>query len=139
MNIYFQGANQRAFGTFPLKGDEARQAIQTAAEAGYRAFDTAQMYGNEAETGEALKATGIPRDDLCITTKVHPDNFDIMDFTLSSVDMARIDKLTHTNHRIVTKNLVPRLGLLAWPHHLSATAFVKIHGMPPSSSYRGPV
>ena len=75
MNIYFQGANQRAFGTFPLKGDEARQAIQTAAEAGYRAFDTAQMYGNEAETGEALKATGIPRDDLCITTKVHPDNF----------------------------------------------------------------
>lgn len=49
--------------------------IQTAAEVGYRAFDTAQMYGNEAETGDALKASGIPREDLCITTKVPPDNF----------------------------------------------------------------
>ena len=75
MNVYFQKTNQRAFGTFPLTGDEARQAIQTAAEVGYRAFDTAQMYGNEAEIGEALKATGIARDELCITTKVHPDNF----------------------------------------------------------------
>ncbi len=75
MNVYFQKTNQRAFGTFPLKEDEARRAIQTAAEVGYRAFDTAQMYGNEAETGEALKATGIARGDLCITTKVHPDNF----------------------------------------------------------------
>ncbi len=75
MNIYYRNANQRAFGTFPLTGDGARQAIQIAAEVGYRAFDTAQMYGNEAETGEALKATGLPRDELCITTKVHPDNF----------------------------------------------------------------
>ncbi|MCR9060786.1 MAG: aldo/keto reductase, partial [Rhodobacteraceae bacterium] len=34
-------------------------------------------------------------------------NFDIMDFTLSSVDMARIDELTHRNYRIVTRDLVP--------------------------------
>ena len=75
MNIYYQKAHQRAFGTFPLTGDDARNAILTAAEVGYRAFDTAQMYQNEAETGEALKATGLPRNELCITTKVHPDNF----------------------------------------------------------------
>ena len=75
MNIYFQKTHQRSFGTFPLTGDVARQAIETAAAVGYRAFDTAQMYGNEAETGEALKGTGISRDELCITTKVHPDNF----------------------------------------------------------------
>ena len=75
MNIYFQRTHQRAFGTFPLEGDVAKQAILAAAEVGYRAFDTAQMYGNERETGEALKATGVPREDLCITTKVHPDNF----------------------------------------------------------------
>ena len=75
MSIYFEKNHQRAFGTFPLTGDAARNAILAAAEIGYRAFDTAQMYGNEAETGEVLKATGIARDDLCITTKVHPDNF----------------------------------------------------------------
>jgi len=75
MNIYFQKTNQRAFGTFPLNGEAAHKAILTAAEIGYRAFDTAQMYGNEAETGAALAATGLPRDALCITTKVHPDNF----------------------------------------------------------------
>lgn len=87
MNVYFQNTNQRAFGTFPLKGDEAQHAIQKAAEVGYRAFDTAQMYGNEAETGEALKATGIARGDLCITTKVHPDNFDDSKF-LTSVEQS---------------------------------------------------
>ena len=75
MSIYFQKCFQRAFGTWPLRDDTARQAILAAAEAGYRAFDTAQMYGNEAETGDALTATGLPRDALCITTKVHPDNF----------------------------------------------------------------
>ena len=75
MNIYYQKTHQRAFGTFPLTGDVARNAILAAAEIGYRAFDTAQMYENEAETGEALKACGVARDELCITTKVHPDNF----------------------------------------------------------------
>lgn len=76
MNIYFEKTHQRAFGTFPLEGDVAVEAIQTAADVGYRAFDTAQMYGNEAETGEALKATGLSREELCITTKVDIANFD---------------------------------------------------------------
>ena len=75
MNIYFQKTHQRAFGTFPLRGDDVRSAILAAADVGYRAFDTAQMYENETETGEALEATRIPREELCITTKVHPDNF----------------------------------------------------------------
>ncbi len=75
MNIYFQKNHQRAFGTYPLTGEVAHNAILAAAEAGYRAFDTAQMYGNEAETGAALKAAGVAREDICITTKVHPDNF----------------------------------------------------------------
>ena len=70
MNICFQKTYQRAFGTYPLKGEVLAQAIAAAAEVGYRAFDTAQMYGNEADTGAALKATRLARDDLCITTKV---------------------------------------------------------------------
>ena len=75
MNICFRNTHQRGFGTFPLTGDEAHAAILAAAEVGYRAFDTAQMYRNEAETGEALQASGVPRDELCITTKVTPHNF----------------------------------------------------------------
>ena len=75
MNICYTPPFQRAFGTFPLRGDTLHQAVLSAAEAGYRAFDTAQMYGNEADVGAALKATGLPRESLCITTKVHPDNF----------------------------------------------------------------
>jgi 2,5-diketo-D-gluconate reductase B len=75
MNICFQKTYQRAFGTFPLNGDVLAAAIEAALAAGYRAFDTAQWYGNEAATGAALKAGGVARDDLCITTKVNPDNF----------------------------------------------------------------
>lgn len=76
MNIYFQDKHERSFGTFPLKGDTLHSAIEIAAEVGYRAYDTAQMYGNEADTGAALMATGIARDQLCITTKVDNANFD---------------------------------------------------------------
>lgn len=75
MNIMFQKNHQRAFGTFPLKGDVLRSAIEFAITAGYRAFDTAQMYGNEADTGAALAESGIARDELCITTKVGIENF----------------------------------------------------------------
>lgn len=85
MSIYFEKTHQRAFGTFPLKGQELHDAVIAAARVGYRAFDTAQMYGNEAETGAALKATGLPREDLCITTKVDIANFGEADF-LPSVE-----------------------------------------------------
>ena len=90
MNIYFQKTHQRSFGTFPLTGDVARKAILCAAEVSYRAFDTAQMYGNEAETGEALIATGCARDNLCITTKVHPDNYS-EDRFMASVEKSLTD------------------------------------------------
>ncbi|MCY4151628.1 MAG: aldo/keto reductase [Aestuariivita sp.] len=85
MNIYFQKNNQRAFGTFPLTEHQCREAVLTAIEVGYRAFDTAQMYGNEAETGAALKESGLPRDELCVTTKVDISNFDQSHF-LNSVE-----------------------------------------------------
>jgi len=75
VNIYFQGCHQRAFGTYPLVGKAAHDAVLAAAEAGYRAFDTAQMYQNEADVGAALEATGIPREQLLVTTKVTIGNF----------------------------------------------------------------
>lgn len=74
--MYFKGAWQRAFGTFPLKGGELHKALKTAVEKiGYRAIDTAQMYGNEAEIGEALASLSVRRDELLVTTKVPPANF----------------------------------------------------------------
>ena len=60
MSIYFQRTYQRAFGTYPLRGETCTQAVATALASGYRAFDTAQMYGNESEVGEALAHGGVP-------------------------------------------------------------------------------
>ncbi len=85
MSIYFKKTFQRAFGTFPLRDDALAKALTTAVDVGFRAIDTAQMYGNEADVGAALTALSVPRDELCITTKVHPDNFSENAF-LSSVE-----------------------------------------------------
>ncbi|TDR94498.1 aldo/keto reductase [Enterovirga rhinocerotis] len=57
-------------GTFKLEGEACAQAVSTAIEAGYRHVDTAKMYGNEAAVGEGLRASGVPRDEIFVTTKV---------------------------------------------------------------------
>jgi len=58
-------------GTFQMRsGKETQQAVLTALEAGYRLIDTAQMYGNEEDVGIALKESGIPREEVFITTKL---------------------------------------------------------------------
>lgn len=85
MNIYFRRTNQRAFGTFPLNGQACKDAIAIALSVGYRAFDTAQMYQNEAAVGEALENGGVARSELCITTKVGIENFSEASF-LPSVE-----------------------------------------------------
>jgi 2,5-diketo-D-gluconate reductase A len=61
------------FGTWRLRGSEAVRATSAALEAGYRHLDTATMYRNEAEVGRALAESGIPRDDVFVTTKCPPD------------------------------------------------------------------
>lgn len=60
------------FGTWQITGDEARQSVLWALEAGYRHLDTATVYGNEREVGAGLAESGIPRDQVFITTKVPP-------------------------------------------------------------------
>ena len=62
-------------GTFRLKDQVVINSVSTALELGYRAIDTAQIYGNEAEVGQAIAASGVPRDELFITTKIWTDNF----------------------------------------------------------------
>jgi 2,5-diketo-D-gluconate reductase A len=61
------------FGTWQLRGKAAYEAVRDALEAGYRHLDTATMYGNEAEVGRALADSGVPRDEVFITTKVPPE------------------------------------------------------------------
>jgi 2,5-diketo-D-gluconate reductase B len=117
MNICYQKTYQRAFGTFPLKGEVLAEAIAAAAEVGYRAYDTAQMYGNEADTGAALKATGLKRGDLCITTKVHPDNFgeakfiDSVEKSLKELQVEKVDLLL-VHWPPVGGDIAPSLRLL---------------------------
>lgn len=66
---------QQGFGVYKLTDPSTfSQAIQTAYQVGYRLFDTAQMYGNEAELGKALKSLHVSRDDYFITTKVAEAN-----------------------------------------------------------------
>ena len=58
------------FGTWQLNGEAGRDAIETALDVGYRHLDTARSYGNEAEVGLAIRNSGVPRDDVFLTTKV---------------------------------------------------------------------
>ena len=57
-------------GTFRLQGQTAIDSVANALDLGYRHIDTAQIYGNEAEVGTALAASGVPRQDVFVTTKI---------------------------------------------------------------------
>lgn len=59
------------FGTWDVRGEKGRRCILDALELGYRLIDTAQMYGNEAIVGEAVRESGLPRQDIFITTKLY--------------------------------------------------------------------
>ena len=58
------------FGTYPLSGEDGIAAMVTALEAGYRMLDTAVNYGNEEEVGEALRRSGLPRDEVRVASKI---------------------------------------------------------------------
>ncbi|MET9800589.1 aldo/keto reductase [Streptomyces sp. NPDC006368] len=61
---------QLGFGVWQVPDDEAAKAVGTALEAGYRSIDTAAIYENEQGTGEAIRNSGIPREELFVTTKL---------------------------------------------------------------------
>jgi len=65
---------QLGFGVFLVPPDDTQRTVERALEVGYRHLDTAQMYGNEAEVGAALEASGIRRDELYVTTKLNNGN-----------------------------------------------------------------
>jgi 2,5-diketo-D-gluconate reductase A len=60
---------QLGLGTFPMDNAQTEAAVVTAIELGYRLFDTAENYGNEAGVGAGLRASGVAREDVFVTTK----------------------------------------------------------------------
>jgi 2,5-diketo-D-gluconate reductase B len=90
------------FGTYKVTGSDGQRAIEEAIGVGYRHIDSAQYYGNEKEVGNAVRNSGLPRDDFFITTKIWPDNF-------KRVSAATQESLKRLNMEYVD------LMLLHWP------------------------
>lgn len=82
---------QLGFGTYQIDPDEAVKATLVALEAGYRHIDTAQMYGNEKQVGDAIHSFDAPREDVFVTSKLNNGNHDRED-ALGSFDET-LDKL----------------------------------------------
>ena len=65
---------QIGFGTYQLQGEECITAVRAALDAGYRLIDTAALYDNEVEVGRAIRESGIPREEITVTTKIRGRN-----------------------------------------------------------------
>jgi 2,5-diketo-D-gluconate reductase A len=83
------------FGTWQIRGKKAYEAVRDALEAGYRHLDTATMYGNEAEVGRALTDSGVPRDEVFVTTKLPPERAGreraTLDASLAALGVGAVD------------------------------------------------
>ena len=88
---------QLGFGVFRVDPDGADRIVSEALAVGYRHIDTAALYGNEVGVGKAIAASGIPRDELFITTKLFNSDqgtqsaFDAMDLSLEKLGLDYVD------------------------------------------------
>ena len=90
-------------GTWTLRGKDCTRLVEQAVAAGYRHFDTAQMYDNEQAVGEGIRASG-KRSEIFVTTKVTPENLRAADLERSTVES--VQKL----------GFEPDLLLIHWPN-----------------------
>jgi 2,5-diketo-D-gluconate reductase A len=81
---------QLGFGVFLIEPADTKDATLAALEIGYRHIDTAEMYGNEAQVGEAVRASGIDRDDIFVTSKLN-NSFHDYDEALNAFDQTLKD------------------------------------------------
>ena len=95
---------QLGFGVFQIDPSDTAETVRAALDAGYRHIDTAQMYGNEAEVGEAVAKSDIPRDQLWITTKCNNSNHGYEDSQKALDESLRVMGLDHVD-----------LYLIHWP------------------------
>jgi 2,5-diketo-D-gluconate reductase B len=86
-------------GTWDLRERTCVRMVEQALRLGYRSIDTAEMYGNEREVGEGLRASGIPRAHVFVTTKVWPDHLAPREFeratkeSLAKLKLSEVDLL----------------------------------------------
>jgi 2,5-diketo-D-gluconate reductase B len=92
-------------GTWELRGRTCARIVEQAVKLGYRHFDTAQVYENEREVGEGIRASGIRRDDLFVTTKVWTTHFAPNELERSAKDSLVKLRMPHVD-----------LLLLHWPN-----------------------
>ncbi|MGH3315060.1 MAG: aldo/keto reductase [Nocardioidaceae bacterium] len=81
---------QLGFGVFLIEPADTKDATLAALEVGYRHIDTAEMYGNEAQVGDAVRASGIDRDDIFVTSKLN-NSFHAYDDALNAFDQTLKD------------------------------------------------
>src|SRR5688572_24182000 len=101
-----------------MKGETCAMIVREGLKVGYRHIDTAQGYRNEAEVGEGLAASAVPRDEVFITTKIMPDNLGAgtlqrsVEESLQKLGVERIDLLlVHwPNPRIPLEETIPALN-----------------------------
>jgi 2,5-diketo-D-gluconate reductase A len=88
---------QLGFGVFKVPPEQTQDVTRTALEVGYRHVDTAQMYGNEAGVGRAVRAAGLARDEVFVTSKLnnpnhaHDDALRSFDGTLAELGFDHVD------------------------------------------------
>lgn len=82
-------------GTYSLKGDECVDSVSEALKAGGRLIDTAYIYDNEESVGQGVRESGVPREDIFITTKLYMDQYEkaeeAIDEALQKLDVEYID------------------------------------------------
>ncbi|WP_456280399.1 2,5-didehydrogluconate reductase DkgB [Cupriavidus sp. JZ107] len=114
-------------GTFRLTGQTVIDSVKNALSLGYRLIDTAQIYGNEAEVGQAITQSGVARKDLFVTTKIWTDNL-AGDKLIPSLK----DSLTRLRTEQVDLTLIhwpsPN-GAVPLPEYMAALAEAKAQGL----------
>lgn len=111
-NIQLAGGSvipQLGVGTYQVDPADTERVVTEAFDAGYRHIDTASLYNNEAEVGAAVRASGLPREDVFITTKLgNPDQTRAADAFQDSLDRLALDRVD--------------LYLIHWPLPMFANA-----------------
>src|SRR5918997_355494 len=83
------------YGTWQVTGKDATEGVRDALEIGYRHIDTARAYGNEAEVGAGIAASGVDRGEIFLTTKIGPSDAEPARFKRAAEESLEQQKIRH--------------------------------------------